>query len=223
MVLILPVSLTAQETAAAMLQSSGIGVLVDNNNAPASIALFPKNVIETQKNAAARIEMTGSTADINAETVVEFQADRLILEHGSLSVHTSRGLKVIVGCLTVTPVNESEWTQFDVIDLDGKVTVKANQNDVYIDAHSKNPQELKKPDHSERTIVKQGEEKSREEKCVGAYFRPEVPGTGTPFDSPWVLGAGIGIVLGITCFALCRTNPGPVSPSCPSTGACATQ
>jgi hypothetical protein len=185
--------------------------------------LFPKNVIETQKNAAARIEMTGSTADINPETVLEFESDELVLDHGSLSVHTSKGLKVRVGCLTVTPVNESEWTQYDVIDLDGKVTVKAEQSDVYIDAHARNPQEIKRPEHSTRTIVKQGEEKSREEKCAGGYFRPQFSGIGAPFDSPWAVGAGIGIILGITCFALCRGNPGPVSPSCPSSGACATQ
>jgi hypothetical protein len=222
MVLILPVSLTAQEAAAAMLVSSGVGVLIDNNNAPASIALFPKNVIETQKNAAARIEMTGSTADINPETVLEFQIDELVLDHGSLSVHTSKGLRVRVGCITVTPVHETEWTEYDVSDLDGKVTVRANQDDVYIDAHSKNPQDLKKPDHAERSLVRQGEQKTREEKCAGAYFRREFPGLGSPFDSPWAVGAGIGIIVGITCFALCRTNPGPLSPSCPSTGGCTT-
>lgn len=30
-----------------------------------------------------------------------------------------------IGCLTVTPVNPSGWTQYDVVDIDGKVTVHA--------------------------------------------------------------------------------------------------
>jgi hypothetical protein len=222
MAVILSVSLAAQDVVGAMLQSKGVGVTVNHNNAPASIALFPNDLVETPKSAAARIEITGSTADINAETMVEFGTTELVLDHGSLSVHTSRGLKVRVGCLTVTPVNDAVWTQYDVVDVDGKVTVRANQNDVYINAHSKNPQEIKQPEHSSRTIVKQGEEKSREEKCGGGYFPP----TSTPgpvLDSPWAVGIGFGIVIGITCYALCRTNTNPVSPACPSNGNCPTQ
>jgi hypothetical protein len=223
MAVILPVSLPAQDAAGALLQSNGVGVMVNHNNAPASLALFPKDLIETEKTAAARIEVTGSTADINAETMVEFESDKIILDHGSLSVHTSRGLKVRVGCLTVTPVNDAAWTQYDVVDVDGKVTVRANQNDVYINS-SKNAQEIKNPEHSSRTIVKQGEEKSRDEKCgAGDYEQPELPGIGAALDSPWAVGAGIGIVIGITCFALCRTNTNPMSPSCPSNGTCPTQ
>jgi hypothetical protein len=220
MVVILPVSLSAQDAAAAMLQSNGVGVLVNHNTALASTALFPKDLVETQKNAAARIEVTGSTADISAETMVEFDSDELVLDHGSLSVHTSRGLKVRVGCLTVTPVNDAAWTQYDVIDVDGKVTVKANQNDVYINARSKNPQEIKEPQHSSRTLVKQGEEKSRDEKCGGGYREPKIAGLGDALDSPWAVGIGGLVVIGITCYALCRTNPGPVSPACPSESSC---
>jgi hypothetical protein len=223
MAIILPVSLPAQDAAGAMLQSNGIGVMVNHNNAPASIALFPKDLVETQKNAAARIEITGSTADIHAETMVVFETDELVLDHGSLSVHTSRGLRVRVGCLTVTPVNDAVWTEYDVVDVDGKVTVRANQNDVYINARSKNPQEIKQPEHSSRTIVKQGEEKSREEKCGAGYIPTEYPGLGAALDSPWAVGAGMAIVIGITCYALCRTNNNPVSPACPSNGNCPTQ
>jgi hypothetical protein len=222
MAVILPVSLAAQDAAAAMLQSNGVGVQVNHNNAPASTALFPKDLIETQKSAAARIEITGSTADINAETMVVFDSDELVLDHGSLSVHTSRGLKVRVGCLTVTPVNDAAWTQYDVTDVDGKVTVKASQNDVYINAHSKNPQEIKEPQHSSRTLVRQGEEKSRDEKCGGGYIRPEYPGisaTAAALNSPLAVAAGAIIVVGITCYALCRSG-NPVSPACPSESSC---
>ena len=72
--------------------SNGIGVLVNKNPAPASIALFPNDLIETQKAVVARIEVTGSSADINPETVVQFEGNELVLDHGSLSVNTSRGM-----------------------------------------------------------------------------------------------------------------------------------
>ena len=95
--------------------------------------------------------------------MVQFEGNELVLEHGSLSVNTSRGLRVRVGCVTVTPVNDTEWTHFDVVDLDGKVTVSALKNDGYIDSRSSNPQQAKQSGHSSRVIVHEGEQKSREE------------------------------------------------------------
>jgi len=137
------VSLHAQDTTAAILRSNGIGVQVNRNPAPASSALFSGDEIETQENSAARIDASGSAADLNPETMVQFEVNELVLEHGSLSVNTSRGLRVKVGCLTVTPANDAEWTHYDVVDLDGKVRVSALKNDVYINASSNNPKQAK--------------------------------------------------------------------------------
>jgi hypothetical protein len=50
MAVILPVSLSGQENAAAILRSSGAGVLVNGNPSPESIALFPNDLVETSKN-----------------------------------------------------------------------------------------------------------------------------------------------------------------------------
>lgn len=216
MVIILPVSLLADDTAAAMLHSNGAGVQVNKNPAPASIALFPNDLIETQQNANARIEASGSTTDINPETVVQFTRDELVLEHGTLSVNTSRGLRVRVGCLTVTPVNDAEWTRYDVTDVDGKVTVSALKNDVSINSRARNAQQIKRGGLSTRVLVREGEQKSREEKCGGAYEPTDaVAATGAVLNSPWLVGAGLGVVGSLTCWALCRGDD-PVSPSSPS-------
>jgi hypothetical protein len=210
---ILPVSLMGDETGNAMLRSSG-GVLVNKNPAPASAALFPNDLIETQKNVVARIEAAGSTADINPETMLQFEGDTLVLDHGSLSVNTSRVLRVRVGCVTVTPVN-AEWTHYDVTDVDGKVTVSALKNDVYIDSRSTRPQDAKQPSHSNRTIVREGEQKSREEKCGAAILpEPHLAGIGPIMNSPWAIGTGAVAIGVITCFALCQ-NDNPVSPAKP--------
>ena len=148
LVLFLPVSLWAQDSAAAVLRSNGVGVLVNQNSAPASMALFRDDLVETQKKAVARIEFSGSTADISPETMVQFEGDELVLDHGSLSVNTSRGLRVRVGCVTVTPVNNAEWTHYDVYDLNGKVTASALKSDVYIDSRSNKTRQAKQSTQS---------------------------------------------------------------------------
>lgn len=214
LVAILPVSLRADDTGAAMLRSNG-GVVLNKNPAPISSALFPDDLVETQKSAAARIEATGSTADINSETLIQFEDNELDLEHGSLSVTTSRGMRVRIGCVIVTPVN-TDWTRYDVSDLDGKVTVAALKNDVYIESRSSNPQQAKPSAYSDRVTVGEGEQKTRREKCGGADIKTPraVAGTGAIMNSPWALGAGIVGVGVLTCWALCRGDD-PVSPSKP--------
>jgi hypothetical protein len=215
MIVILPVTLLADDTAAAMLRSNG-GVLVNGSSVPNSVALFRDDRIETQKGAAARIEVAGSTADINPETVLQFDGDELVLEHGSVSVNTSRVMRVRVGCITVTPVN-SDWTHYDVVDTDGKVTVSALKSDVYIDAKSKNPQEAKQPERSSRTLVKESERKSREEKCGAADIKWNsiYAGRGALLNSPWAIGGGAVAIGGVVCWVFCFNNDEPVSPSQP--------
>ncbi len=216
MVALLPVSVLADDTAAAILRSNSIGVLVNKNAAPPSTALFSNDLIETQKNAVARIEASGSTADINPETMVQFNGDELVLDHGSLSINTSRGLRVRVGCLIVTPVNNTEWTHYNIADVDGKVTVSALKNDASIDSRSSAAQQTKRGVRSDRVTVREGEQKSREEKCGGADHRKTgtIAGKGGFLNSHWAKGAGLATIGGLTCWALCRGDD-PISPSDP--------
>jgi hypothetical protein len=213
MVLILPVSLLGQESGAAMLHTTG-EVLVNKSPAPASLAIFPDALIETPKNTVARIELTGSAADINEESMVQFEADELVLDHGTVSVNSSRLFRVRIGCITVTPVN-ADWTHYDVTDVDGKVTVSALKSDVYIEARSKNPQALKKGESKSREIVHEGEQKSREEKCGAAGPQPDhVSAYGAILNSPYVKWPTAVAIGAIACLGLCHDDD-PVSPSKP--------
>jgi hypothetical protein len=218
LIVIFPISLSAQEASGALLRSNAIGVTVNKSSAPGSIALFRNDLIETQNGAATRIESAGSTTDINAGSMVQFEGDELVLDHGSVSVNTSRGLRVRVGCLTVTPVNAADWTHYDVLDRDGKVTVSATKSDVYLDAHSNNLQQAKKSTQSDRSVVRETEQKSRDENCGAADPKKGAGSGGTPgpwLNNPWVVGgAGVAIVAG-ACIALCRSED-PISPSNPS-------
>jgi hypothetical protein len=194
-----------------MLRTDGT-TLVNDNAAPPSSALFPNDLIRTPKTVGARIEATGSFADIHPETMVQFEGDELVLDHGSVSVSTSRFMRVRVGCVTVMPVN-SDWTNYEVTDVDGRVTVSAFKSDVYVDARAKNLQEPK-PGKSNREIVRQGEQKSRREECGAAEERsPDAPAIGPFLNSPWAKVAG-GVAIALTCLELCLGDD-PVSPFLP--------
>ena len=216
MTMILPVSAFPDNPNGAILYSKGQGVLVDGNSVPESAVIFDDDFVQTEKTSSARIQMTGSAATIDPESVLQFQLEELVLDHGSLSVYTSTGLRVRIGCITITPVSPSSETVYEVTDRDGKVIVHASRSDVYIDAKSKDPKEIRKPSRPTRDIVRESEQRSREEKCVGSYMKgaPQ-PALGAIMNSPWAVGAGAATVIGLTCWALCRIDD-PISPSKPS-------
>jgi hypothetical protein len=119
---------------------------------------------------------------------------------------------VRVGCITITPVNPSSETLYEVIDRDGKVTVHASRSDVYIDAKEKQSKDVRSPSRSKRDVVPQGEQESREEKCAGAAVSPNpTPGIGAALNSPWAVAIGGGVAALLTCWSLCRDDD-PISP-----------
>jgi hypothetical protein len=209
------VSLTAQENAAAILKSNG-SVLLNDSPAPASAALFPNSHIETQKSAEARIEATGSAAYIAQDTIVQFIDGQLDLDHGTLSINTSRGFKVRSGCVTITPVHESEWTHYDLTDVDGNVTVSVLKNDVRVDMRPSNFQQVKGAVASSSLTLHEGEKRTLNEKCdvKGPKQGAALPEVGAIMDSPWAIGASTIAIGVLTCWALCRSGA-PLSPKDP--------
>jgi hypothetical protein len=198
-----------------MLRSSSGAVLLNRSPAPASSALFPDDSIETQKDSLARIEASGSAADINPETILEFEGDELVLEHGSISVNTSHRMRVRVGCLIIEPVGD-DWTHYEVVDVDGKVNVSALKHDVNINARSKNLERVSKTGHSDRVTVREGERKTREDKCAEAEPQSHGPITAEAaiLNSIQAKLLGGAAIAALTCWALCRGDD-PVSPKDP--------
>jgi hypothetical protein len=212
MIVILPASLMAQSSGAAILHSGG-GVWLNHNPAPASSAIFPKDLIQTAKDAQAKIDAEGSTVTVQPDTIVEFDGDELVLDHGSLQVVTSRALRVRVNCITVTPV-VLEWTRYDVTDVDGKVHVAANQDDVKIHYAGAAAQHSKQATWSDAT-VHQGEQATREERCgAAAKVDKIVDADGAILNHPWAWATGAMVIGVVTCWALCRGDY-PISPAQP--------
>jgi|SRR5580658_612761 hypothetical protein len=206
MIVILPTSLIAQDSARAMLHDDG-GVWLNGSPAPNSSAIFLHDSVQTQKGSLAKIDADGSTAMVQPDTIVQFDGNELDLDHGSLQLNTSRGMRVRVNCMTVIPLTQ-EWTRYDVIDVDGRMTVEAHQNDVKI--HYEGAVARSSKTAFSDVVVHQGEQVTREERCR----EPANPIQGTMLDSPWAVGIGAAAIGIITCWALCRGGA-PVSPSKP--------
>jgi hypothetical protein len=205
MIVIVPASMAAQGTDRALLHSDG-GTWLNGKPALASSAIFRDDHIETQTAHSAKIDVEGSTVMMLQNTVVQFEGDELVLDHGSLQLNTAREMKVRVNCMTVIPVT-ADRTQYDVIDVDGKIKVIAYKNDVKI--HHQGMARRSKQASSD-SIVHEGEQSTRDEKCVVVARPAEVDAKGPLLNSVWAKSAGV-VAIGLTCLILCR-NEDPVSP-----------
>ena len=206
MIVIVPASMTAQGTGRALLYSDG-GTWLNGNPAPASSAIFREAYIQTQTAHTAKIDAEGSTVMVLPDTVVQFESDELVLDHGSLQLNTAREMKVRVNCMTVIPVT-AEQTQYDVSDIDGKIKVIVYKNDVKI--HQQGVARRSKQGVSNDMIVHEGEQATRDEKCGGAA---QSAGKAPLLDSRLAKVVGIGVI-GLTCIIVCHGDD-PVSPSKP--------
>jgi hypothetical protein len=209
MIIVLPASLTAQDIDRAMLHSPG-GVWLNGKPAPESSAIFPDDLIQTEANHIAKIDADGSTVTIQPETILQFEGNEIVLDHGRLQVDTSRGMKVRVNCLTVIPVLQ-EWTQYDVTDVDGKVTVAALKSDVNIHSQSAAAQRMKRPGNSSDASVHEGEQTTRDEHCPATARLPGSIDAKAAFLSTWQAKVAGLAAIGFICLALCHTDD-PVSP-----------
>jgi hypothetical protein len=207
----LPASLLGQDAERAMLHSDG-GASVNGKAAPNSSAIFLHDRIETLPESTAKIDAEGSTITVLPGTVLVFEGDELILDHGGLQVKSARALKVLVNCMTISPLTEN-WTRYDVSDVKEKLTVAAYDNDVKIHPAGAAVRRTKHA-ASQDVIVHRGEQVTRDERCrTGSEGAP--PGVdGAILNSPWAIGTGAVAIGILTCWALCRTDQ-PVSPASP--------
>ncbi len=213
LIAILPVSLSAQEASATL--RSVRAVTVNGNTVPPIITVVQNDSIQTPKDGTAVLQLQGSSAEIGPDTLLTFDGDELVLDHGTITVNTSRFLRVRVGCIKVVPVN-SNWTQYQVVDVDTKVKVSAFKDDVYIEARERKVKEAAQNEHSNRTIVHEGEQKTRDEHCAAGVIPPAQPEVVGPLlNSPYAIGAGAVAIGAIMCLGVFCQNGNPASPSKP--------
>src|SRR5262249_17823465 len=103
MAVIFPFSLMAADARSAIVHTQG-GVSLNGSEAADSSAVLAGDVLETRADSRADLSIDGSTALIQPESVVKFQGDYLVLDHGAVHVSTSTGMSVHVNCIVVEPV-----------------------------------------------------------------------------------------------------------------------
>lgn len=205
MIVISPASLLTQSTDRGLIHSDG-GTWLNGSPAPAISAIFPDSLVQTQAGHSARINLEGSTVLIGSETIVQFQGNELALDHGALQLDTAREMKVLIGCVSVTPIT-SDRTQYNVTDVDGRVKVVALKNDVKIHLHG--AAHRSKQGSSSDLIVREGEQATRRDRC-GALLQP-TQADGPILEQPLLWGTGVVVAGAVTCLGLCHGDD-PASP-----------
>ena len=210
LVLILPGALFAADRPAAMLYSHGTALLNGHSIARSS-AIFFGDQVQPNADSAANINASVSIVLVLNDSLVEYQDDAVQLEHGGISVSTSKLLATRAGDITVSPA-ASVWTEFEVRDVDGRVLIAARKGDLTIS------------DETGTTTLAQGEQTTREDsadsekdkkkkkKRKGAAAAPAAAEGGV-FNSPIAVGIGGAAILGGAIWVFVQGGEQPASPT----------
>lgn len=200
--IVCPVSLMAADSGAAMLHTNG-KTWVNGAPAPASAAVFPGDLVQTEDGSAASINSTGSSVAVLPGSLIKFESSKLGLDHGSVTVATSKKLATRAGNVTVTPTSDT-WTEFQVSESDGKVMIMARKGDVSVQ------------DESGSSTVSAGQQTTRfaahKDQNRGGGAAPAAGGG--ILDSPIVVGIGGAAAGALITWALLQGGK-PFSPSAP--------
>jgi hypothetical protein len=156
----------------------------------------------------ANINASGSNVVIMADSLIKFDGDAVSLEHGSLTVATSKGMTTRSGEVTVVPASNG-WTEFEVKQgPNDTVQVVAQKGDVKVSngfSTSTVPQ-------GQQTTVDDSQEKRKKKKRREGGAIPA--GNGSVLDSPIVTYVGAGAVGGLLTWVLLQDG-NPVSATQP--------
>jgi hypothetical protein len=201
LVLLVPASLFAADSAAAMLYTNGTAWL-NGATVPKSSAVFIGDLVQTRTDSVANIKAPGTSVMVAADSLVQLKENAIRLEHGTLSVGTSKNLAAQVGGLKIVPASAA-WTEFQVTDTDGTVRIMAKKGDLSL---------------SDGTTLPQGQETTRDEtdqnnkKRKGGGAAPAAGGG--ILNSPVAIGVGSFVIGGLTAWVLVQGDD-PLSPSNP--------
>lgn len=206
MLVVVPVSLWAADSSPAMLYSKGTA-WINGSTVPHTSTVFPGDLVQTQGDSMANINASGSSVVILADSLVKFEGPEVSLEHGGLTVATSKGMITHAGDVTVTPASKG-WTEFEVKQgSDGTVQVVAQKGDVTVSDGS-NTSTV--PQGQQTTVDSQENKKKKRRKVGGA-----VPAAGgSVLDSPIVIYGGAAAVGGLVTWVLLQGSS-PVSATQP--------
>ena len=173
-------------------------------------AVFPGDLVQTKTDSVANINAAGSNVIILSDSLVKFEGAAVSIEHGSVTVATSKGMTTRAGEVTISPASNA-LTEFDVSDLNGTVQIVARKGDLSVS------------DGSQTSTLAQGEQTTRDDsqsdqdkkkkKRRGGGAAPPAAGGGI-LDSPVAIGVGAAAVGGLITWVLLQDDE-PASPAKP--------
>src|SRR6266436_1484612 len=86
---LLPASMFAADTSAAMLYTNGTA-WINGGTVPKSSAIFSGDLVQTKADSVASIKAPGTSVLVSSDSLVQFQGDSVKLEHGGMNVGTSK-------------------------------------------------------------------------------------------------------------------------------------
>ena len=207
-----PFSLFAADSIAAMLYVNGPAWVNGAHVPRASSAIFSGDLLQTRSDSIANINQPGSSVRVHVDSLVQFEGSSVRIDHGGVTVSTSKQMTTVAGDVKITPASSS-WTEFNVVDVDGTVRIAASKGDLTIDDGSKTVtlaqgQETTRDETSDNSSNKSS--KKRRKQAAGA-----TPGAqGGVLNSPYAIGIAGGAVIGVTTWVLLQSD-NPSSPSKP--------
>lgn len=201
-IFLMPSAALAADGPAGVLYGTGT-VYLDGAPLANSMPVMTGDVIETKEVGVAHLDMSGSTAIIQTNAIVRFQAAGLSLDRGSVSMATGKSLSVSARDFQITPVS-SVWTQFEVTRLDGVIQIAARKNSVTIKCGMGAP-----------TLIREGHQITRADAEDCGLAQKSAAGAptavhGAILTSPWAEGAGIAAA-GTLLFLTLHHGDDPVS------------
>ena len=212
MVMIFPAALFAADQPAAMLYSHGTALLNGSSIARSS-AIFSGDLVQTNPDSVANINATGSSVLVLNDSLIQYEGGTVKLEHGGVTISTSKSLATRAGDVTVSPT-ASVWTEFEVRDVDGRVQIAARKGDLTISDGSgtttlaQGQQTTRDESQSQTDNHTDNQKRKKREKRVAGAVPGAAPGV---FNSPAAIGIAGGIIIGGTAWVLSKSDD-PVSP-----------
>jgi hypothetical protein len=213
LLLLFPGLVLAADSSAAMLYTDGAAWVNGAHVPRPSSAIFSGDLLQTRSDSVANINEAGSSITVLSDSLVKFEGTSLRIEHGGVTVSTSKGVATNAGDITVAPAS-NVWTEFNVTDVDGTVRIAARKGDLSIS------------DGKETVTLAQGQETTRDEssgdnETQGKRKNKKHPSGAIPaagggiLSSPYAVGIGGGAIIGVTAWVLASHNDEPASPTKP--------
>jgi hypothetical protein len=213
LVIAFPALMFAADYRAAMLYTNGTAWVNGAHVPRASSSIFSGDLLQTRSDSVANIKSPGSTITVFSDSLVQFEGSTLRIDHGGVTIATSKGVGTTVGDVRVLPLS-SAWTEFNVIDVDGTVRIAARKGDLTVSDGTgtitlAQGQETTRQESSTPSESDKGNKKNKK-RAAGAA----PAASGGMLNSPLAVGIGAGAIVAVTAWVLVK-NDEPVSPSKP--------